>query len=710
MPQIPRKNRELNDAIEVLDEKFMLCRENIQEAWASLAADELHFIDTEIEKCLDARYYLENYHCIKTENGQLKTFYPFWDHQEIVHEAIEEEFAANGYCLIIILKPRQAGISTWISSRMFHRTIFLPQSFTMLVGQNAETAGHIFGMMENAYHLLPWWLRPEYLYKTKGDYMEFQRGDEIKRMTDPGLASAIQVSNAQKMTGVAIGRTLRNFHGSEVSRWPNADIFTADIEPSMNASDEFGIMESTAFGREGLYYEHWRGSVAGDTGWRPVFIPVYRVTKYSLPTPKNFALTQEEITFNARVKREENVEIPDTFWAWRRRRERAAIASTGGPWAHYESYPITPDEAFQSSGICAFDRSSLAFQSMKNARKPQWVGEISLISVDHNHVNTDLIREVAPNEILPKRKGGKSGERLWIWEMPEAGETYYLGADSALGVVDGDYSVAEVFRVGRGADPDEQVAEWWGWMNPKHFARMLAALGIWYNGAEISSEYQQAGITTGDTLKDLDYPKLYRPQHKDRVAMTLTNYLHWMTTSKTRDQIIVGMNEALLEKSIILHSEDLIDEMRDFSSLGGRFEGQGNHDDGTMASMIALYCLRETAAHLKTDTNTDRQRQQGEVYIWGVYDQFMRQCGQYNTQAEAERVANGTPGWKIQPILVCNANTIFSPIFSANGAESELHSRHGLHSTEITPDVVYAYKSAMRNFSGAEMGDFGDEW
>src|ERR1700743_1518226 len=158
-------------------------------------------------------------------------------------------------------------------------------------------------------------------------------------------------------------------------------------------------MESTAFGRNGLFYDHWRGSVDGETGWRALFIPVYRVRKYSLPVKGKFSRSDEEEAFTQRVKKEEKFDIPDTFWAWRRRRVLAATRTTGGPWSHMESYPITPMEAFQSSGSCAFDRNSLMYQLNTNCCKPIACGEISLAEpLNSGNVNTDLIRMVTDEE------------------------------------------------------------------------------------------------------------------------------------------------------------------------------------------------------------------------------------------------------------------------------------------------------------------------
>jgi hypothetical protein len=695
-----------------LQDHYIRCGQDIGRAWAELPADGLVFIESEIEKALDQRYYLENYHLIRTEHGQQKTLYPFWDHQEILYEAAQEEWKAKGSCRLIVLKPRQTGISVWTAATMLHHTMFTPHCFTMIVAQNDDTSEYIYQMSLNAYANLPWWLKPEWMYKTKNGGIEFQRKDDKERQVDPGLSSGLQVSAATKTTGVAIGRSIRALHASEVSRWPNDEVFEADIKPSMNARDTYQVFESTGYGRQGLFYDEWCAAVDGDSDMRAVWIPVYKVRKYyTLPEnmPEVFELADDERNFNERIAKEEHFEIPDNFWDFRRNRMRAAKRK-GKKAGFLESYPLTPQEAFQSSGLCAYDRDSLEWQSMNNVCKPLYAGEISLVSMEPPRVNTDDIVPVKDGEILPRRKFGRGGKRMHIWEMPEDGVTYYASADVALGN-GGDFSVCNVFRAGMGMEPDTQVATWWGWIPPKRFAHVIAAIGIFYNNAEVACEYMKDGITTGNELRDIDYPNLYRPQWKDKITNQASNYLHFVTNSKTRDEIIGCMNEALLDHTVILRDYDLVDEMTDFASLddGGRNEGQGNKDDGVMTAMIGLYCLRETTKHLKTSASTERVRTTGELHVYGVYDNIMRQRGQYNTQAEADKMIVGKAGWRVQPILVCNANTLQSPIFDAMGAEHELFFRHGMKSTEITPDVVWAYKSAMQN-SRPGIEDFGDDW
>lgn len=712
---IYRKDQTLNDAIEVLDEAFIRAGNDVQTALRYLTQEELSFVEDQTDKCFDQRYFLENYYCIRTEDGQWKTLYPWWDHQEMVYEAAVEEFDENGFCKLIVLKPRQTGLTVWTSAAMFHRTIFNAHTFTMIVAQNPITSGAIHAMCINAYKALPWWLRPESQYETKGDAIVFQRKDDMERLTNPGLNSTIQTSHAQKMSGIAIGRSIRNLHASEVSRWPSADAFHGDILPSMNAKDTFAIMESTGFGRNGLMYDWWEGSVAGDTGWRPLFIPVYKVKKYYLPIKKVFTLTEDEEKFTARIKRENNFEIPLEFWNFRRKGMKASRHGSGKS-GFLESYPITPQEAFQASGICAFDRDKLEEQQMRNVCRPIFVGEITLA---HDDVSPNpIIREVHDDEVLAKRKGANSTERLHVWVQPEQGQTYYVSLDSALGVKDGDFSCAQVLRVGVGMQPDEQVAEWLGHAPPGFFARVGAALGFWYNGAEIACEYQGPGISVGDKLKDLDYPALYRPQHHDRIGNTMGVHLHWLTTIKTRDQIIGTLNEALLENSVIIRSEDLIDECIDFGSLNGgsRFEGQDNNDDGVMSFQIGLYCARETNRHIKSSPATDNVRTTGNINSYGVYDNLMRQRGQYALKTDAEKQIEGMKGWMVRPILICKANTLYSPIFDGSGSsldggsfQSELHYKHGMSSTSILPDVVNSFREAMQGV-GAGGGGSNEDW
>ena len=139
---------------------------------------------------------------------------------------------------------------------------------------------------------------------------------------------------------------------------------------------------------------------------------------------------------------------------------------------------------------------------------------------------------------------------MHIWEMPEKDATYYVSDDVALGD-GGDYPLSRYSGPRHGMEPDTMVANWWGWMPPKKHAHVVAAIGIFYNMAEVAVEYMKDGITTGNELRDMDYPNLYRPQWKDKIT-TGVELPPLVTNSKTRDEIIGCMNEALLDHTVVI--------------------------------------------------------------------------------------------------------------------------------------------------------------
>ena len=732
--RLPRQNNDLNDSIEYFEELLAKYHGNQEEASAVLSTSENEWINSELDKCeIDPDYWAKNYFVITTEHGELKTLFPYWDQQEIVSAAMKEEWANNGCCKIILLKGRQFGGLTHVQAMMFHRTIFYPHTFTLIVAQDKIVSTHIYKMSVKAYENLPWWMRPEWRYKSVAEGIDFQREDEDQVMTDPGLGSVLKISHAAKMSGVAIGRSIRAGHYSEVSRWPDAQVFEADILPSMNALDGFYVMESTGLGKNGLFFEWWRDTVAGDTGWRAVFVPTYRVRKYFLPIAKSdrIVLTEVEEKFHDRVKREEDYEIPLGFWKFRHFGLRRSKRNKAG---FLESYPITAEEAFQNSGLCAFDRDALDEQSLKAPKNPEFAGEIRLLN---NRPDVE-IREVDPGEDLPARKRGKGGHRLHVWEVPQPGESYYVGSDAALGN-GGDYSVCEVFKAGHVGQKDVQVAEWWGWESPKRFAYIVAALGYWYNGAEITNEYNGPGITTGDALVDMDYPNLWRPRHKDRVQTTFTPYLHWVTSIKTRDLVIDEMRDALLTDSVIINSHDLLTEMGDFATLDEgpgrkRYEGVDSNDDGVMASTICLYCLRETLQTVR-DVQGDRPEidrdPSGKIWgaipfswrgPWVIRDAAMRPVpdGVFQRKEEAEAAIKGRKGYTIGPHWAfAAANPYVSPIHQAapqgylgTNMQYQVKRVLGIQDTEVTPTIVSAFKQwqdTMRAPSADNFGGYDDE-
>lgn len=619
--RLKRKDPYLDEAIEVLDTYYERAGYDLRKAYSLLTSFEQSFINSEIERAMRSfRYYAENYHVIPTEGEGLAVI-QFWDSQEIIDKTIEDEIIKTGKAKVIILKARQLGLSTYSEARLFHKTIFTEACNSLVVAQDPDQVDYLFNMSRTAYECLPWWMRPEARYEAKGAYLMFDRKREGDRLTNPGLRSQILCQASNKATGVGVGKTLRCVHLSEISLWDDPDVLTKHIFPTMNAPDVLGIMESTARGRNNAWHHLWIGAMEGHVDWRPLFIESYRVKKYFVPIPagEKFELTAQEKGIHDRILREKEVDIPDGHFLWRRKKIQESIAVNHNPWAFFQEYPsVDWMEAFQGSGITAFNKERLYEILQGQCCDPIWFGEINLTSSGLPNIRLQLTKDA---DFLPAAEG--PGARLLVWEQPQDGEKYFGGVDVALGAEGGDFSSIYILKIGKGVEPDEFVAEWHGWINPTPLGDVAVALAKWYNGCQIAVECNGPGLTTNSHIfREIGYYNLFRWKHYDKIKNFMTDLLGWWTNVKTRDTLITKFSEALDDKTIIIRSKWLVDECLDFSASEGssKFEGQGNHDDRIFSAMIALFCAhdsdygRKAAMEKRGDKVTEEERRKRDNY------------------------------------------------------------------------------------------------
>jgi hypothetical protein len=77
-------------------------------------------------------------------------------------------------------------------------------------------------------------------------------------------------------------------HLSELSDWDNAEILTEQIFPTMSGKNVIAILESTARGADGFWYDFWTEAVESwgeeDWEWKPIFVEWFRCSDYSMPS------------------------------------------------------------------------------------------------------------------------------------------------------------------------------------------------------------------------------------------------------------------------------------------------------------------------------------------------------------------------------------------------------------------------------------------
>jgi hypothetical protein len=196
-----------------------------------------------------------------------------------------------------------------------------------------------------------------------------------------------------------------------------------------------------------------------------------------------------------------------------------------------------------------------------------------------------------------ERRG--ADKNLWIWESADYSRNYIVIADVARG--DGkDYSAFHVFDI----ETNAQVAEYRSHMPPKEFGYFLCAIGTEYNEALLVVENSNVGWSTLDAILERGYRNLYYSPKSD--SQTSDSYINkyedtskmtpgFTTSLKTRPLLINKGREYFGDRSVIIRSKRLIEEMKVFIWKNGRAEAQsGYNDDLVMSYSIGMY-LRDTA-------------------------------------------------------------------------------------------------------------------
>jgi hypothetical protein len=193
-----------------------------------------------------------------------------------------------------------------------------------------------------------------------------------------------------------------------------------------------------------------------------------------------------------------------------------------------------------------------------------------------------------------------SDRNLFVWWKPIAGRRYFITADVARG--DGkDHSAFHVWN----SDNMEQNAEYYGKIPPDEFARLLCQTGIEYNNAMLVIENNSIGLACIEHVKLASYPNVYYSRRSDSKPGESVNTFYGPSTddlvsgftmsSRTRPLVIAKLEEYIRNRSLIIRSKRLVEELRTFIWLNGRPEAmRGYNDDLIVAAAIGAW-IRDTA-------------------------------------------------------------------------------------------------------------------
>lgn len=453
---------------------------------------------------------------------------------------------------VIILKARQVGISTLIEALLFLRLLCYPHQRATVLTHERDLSQELMRMSAFYLENLDDRLRPTgpapSMNKIELDSIPCVDGEVM-------LRSRVNVDTA---TGKESGRgkTIPFLHLAEFAFFPDPDKTLRGLLPSVpKVGSSVVVIESTANGMDNAMYRRWNQAVRGEGSFVPIFIPWFELDEYRIPPDEPLELNETELELQRLYGLDEEqlnfrrVTIADEF--------------EGNEEEFCVEYPGTAEEAFKHSGSPAFNRKILLEYSRQAAPLTYHQGEV---------VKGD-----------PPRFVEDEAGQLKMWQRPVEGHEYLIGADTALGAEGGDASALAVID----RNTNRFVATWWGFVEPHRLARIMAALGYFYNTAILAPETNNTGISTLLELHEhLEYPNIYRWRKYDNMKNVWTDKLGWLTTQWSRPLLIDDMTMALRERLIGIPSVQMCQELMIFDVGKDRVAD----DDLATAAMIGWHC------------------------------------------------------------------------------------------------------------------------
>lgn len=489
----------------------------------------------------DFEFYAKHALKIRTKEGAI-TPLVLNDAQKIFMKTVIRQLQTTGKVRVVVLKGRQQGLSTIIEGIIYWWTSQHKAVKALVMTHQGDSTKALFDMCKRYHENVPQILKPHTKYSSK------------KELAFDLLDSSYMVATAG---GESVGRgeTIQLAHLSEVAFYPPAtarDNVNGLLQSIPNSPGSFIFVESTANGIGNPYHDLWTNAVNGTNEFEAVFIPWFIQKEYRMDVPKGFERTPEE---DELVKK---YGLDDEQLMFRRRKIAANSLEL-----FQQEYPCHADEAFLTSGRPVFNPQQLHGLIEK---APEIVSRLELV--------TDEFEESPRGSLL-------------LYKHHNPGEVYYIGADVAMGVRGGDWSVAQILD-----SKKQQVGIYRSQVHPDYFATVLEKLGYFFNTAKIAVENNNHGILTATRLgKDLAYPAMYFETAVDKQTENETVTYGFRTTVKTKPLIIDKLRQAFRENDITVNDKVTLREAMTYVVKDdGKLEAEaGCFDDCVMSLAIANF-------------------------------------------------------------------------------------------------------------------------
>lgn len=458
----------------------------------------------------------------------------------------------------IMLKPRQAGYTTWsILMRLLLPAILSPGTGSMLISQNAEYAAAHFDMLKRAWR---YFMVTDPFSGVGNEWADSLRKNLLhtvysnrRELVFDTIDSRVRCASAE-VEEAGQGLTIQHLVCTEVSRWEGKPEETlANAKEAVPADGTLDI-ECTPNGMGGYFYEEWKRATnpgATKREFKPHFHTWWWHDEYR--RKPGVAMNQLDASERALVV---TFGLDGQQIAWRREKKESLRHNFD------EKYPEDEVTCFLSAGQLFFERDIL------NQRF---------------------------NELMTYKPLSTEGDKVVIFKKAIKNRRYILGADVATGQPitsdNPDYSAAVVIDEETG----EEMAAYRAHVLPEELAWDLTELGNMYNSALLAVERNNEGGTVIMALRTAcQYGNMY--MHRDWWKRNWTTRIKeiegFPTNQKTRPIALNRIRWFLAESPHLIYDRVFLGEAMSFvrdEEKGVPAATPGSFDDTVMCRAIAHY-------------------------------------------------------------------------------------------------------------------------
>ena len=474
-----------------------------------------------------------------------------------------------------VLKGRQQGFTSVITAIQLSFAIVRKNFSGFTMADRTDNTMAIFNDKARVvYDRLPEELKPSEKFNSRNE-MFFDK-----------LNSSWRIATATDQVGRS--RTLNFVHFSEVAFYEcNLSDLQAGIGEAITAG-AIQVYETTANGFNqakdlwdseschNLFYEWWRS-------------PEYRSTEYEYLETQDPWLIERKKVLEAKGCDKEQI-------TWYCKKYDSYLDKN----TIKQEYPITPTEAFVSSGDCVFDKEAINNQiarcvSLQAPRRGYFTYKKEAIPIPNSEgVMVDVEWKIKDIEFVESRDG-----YIFLHEEPRVkvkdGEIthkapYSLGGDTAG--TGKDYFTGKVIC---NLDDKTVATLHKQYIDEDLYAEQMYCLGKYYHDALIGIEINYSRQPTRILQKKYNYPNLYMRERLDGASDKPIMDYGFETTSRTKPIIIGELVETMRNAPWCEVDVPTLKEMTTFvKKENGKLEAiDGCHDDLVMAKAIAHFISKK---------------------------------------------------------------------------------------------------------------------